>query len=261
MHIVILTFGQKILITTQDPWKRSPQDQPPWHEEWSGTFTFGKRELIDANFFLTQSFLVTGTMASAVESVKIWRHRLFFARPMLWLHNFFLGIFVSNFGYWFFAVYIVILTSGQKILITTQDPQNRSLQDQPPWPRGVKWHFHHRKKRAHRCKFVFWLKAFWSQERWCMQLKVWKPGGAGPIFPNLSCDRAIPFLGRFFPNFLYIETSANTVAALQREWASLVQLLKKTTDKNASYPYGTMNFHSHFGNLFPNSQQLYKIAL
>jgi hypothetical protein len=96
------------------------------------------------------------------------------------------GIFVSNFLYWFFAVYIVIHTSGQKILITTQDPQKRSLQDQPQWPRVVKWHFHHRKMRAHRCKFVFWLKALWSQERWRMQLKVWKPGGAGRFLPDLS---------------------------------------------------------------------------
>jgi hypothetical protein len=32
------------------------------------------------------------------------------------------------------------------------------------------------------------------------------------------------------------------------------EALKKTTDKNAAYPYGEMNFHSPIGNLFPNSQ-------
>jgi hypothetical protein len=48
-----------------------------------------------------------------------------------------------------------------------------------------------------------------------------------------------------------IETSANTLAALQREWGSSVQPMKKHTDENAAYAYGVMNVHSRVGNLFP----------
>ncbi len=58
-----------------------------------------------------------------------------------------------------------------------------------------------------------------------------------------------------------VGTSANTLAALQREWESSVKPLRKTTDKNANYPYGVMNFRSHVGNLFPNSQNLCEMAL
>ncbi len=57
-----------------------------------------------------------------------------------------------------------------------------------------------------------------------------------------------------------VETSEHTLAALQRECRSSVQPLKKPTDKNDAYPYGTMNFHSRIGNLFPNSQQLYEVS-
>jgi hypothetical protein len=58
-----------------------------------------------------------------------------------------------------------------------------------------------------------------------------------------------------------IGTSTNTLAALQREWGSSVKPWKRPTDENAAYPYGAMNFHSRTGNLFPNSQQLHKMAL
>jgi hypothetical protein len=58
-----------------------------------------------------------------------------------------------------------------------------------------------------------------------------------------------------------IGTSANILAALQKGWGSSVEPLKKPTDQNAAYPYGAMNFHARIGNLFPNSQQLYKMAL
>jgi hypothetical protein len=34
-----------------------------------------------------------------------------------------------------------------------------------------------------------------------------------------------------------VETSLNTLAALQREWESPIQPLKKPTDKSAAYPY------------------------
>jgi hypothetical protein len=54
-------------------------------------------------------------------------------------------------------------------------------------------------------------------------------------------------------------TSENTWR--QREWESSFKPLKKPTDKNTTYPYSTMNFHSHVGNLFPNSQQLYEMTL
>jgi hypothetical protein len=57
------------------------------------------------------------------------------------------------------------------------------------------------------------------------------------------------------------ETRANTLAAVQREWGSSGQPLKKPTDKNAAYPCGPMNFHTCVDNLFPNSQQLYEMAL
>jgi hypothetical protein len=39
-----------------------------------------------------------------------------------------------------------------------------------------------------------------------------------------------------------VETRANTPAALQREWGTSVQPLKKFTDKSDAYPYGTLNF-------------------
>jgi hypothetical protein len=35
---------------------------------------------------------------------------------------------------------------------------------------------------------------------------------------------------------------ANTLAALQREWETSVQHLKKTTNIRAAYPYSVMNF-------------------
>jgi hypothetical protein len=55
-----------------------------------------------------------------------------------------------------------------------------------------------------------------------------------------------------------VETSVYKLAALQREWGSSVQPLKKPTDKNAVYPYSAINFHFRVGNanLVPNSQQL-----
>ncbi len=58
-----------------------------------------------------------------------------------------------------------------------------------------------------------------------------------------------------------VETSVKTVlSALQREWGTSAEPLKKPTDKNAAYPCGSMNFYSRTGNLFPNSQQLYDVA-
>jgi hypothetical protein len=39
-----------------------------------------------------------------------------------------------------------------------------------------------------------------------------------------------------------IGTIANILAALQSEWGSSVEPLKKPTDENAAYPYGAMNF-------------------
>jgi hypothetical protein len=55
-----------------------------------------------------------------------------------------------------------------------------------------------------------------------------------------------------------VETSVYKVAALQREWGSSVQRLKKPTAKNTVYPYSAINVHSRVGNanLVPNSQQL-----
>jgi hypothetical protein len=37
--------------------------------------------------------------------------------------------------------------------------------------------------------------------------------------------------------------------------------LEKADRQNAAYTYGAMNFHSRIGTLFPNSQQLYEMAL
>jgi hypothetical protein len=41
----------------------------------------------------------------------------------------------------------------------------------------------------------------------------------------------------------------------------LISAFEKLKDKNAVYPYGAMNVHSRVGKLFPNSQQLYEMAL
>ncbi len=45
--------------------------------------------------------------------------------------------------------------------------------------------------------------------------------------------------------FSNVETSAYTLAALQREWGSSGQPLKKPPDRNAAYPYRSMYFHFH----------------
>jgi hypothetical protein len=41
----------------------------------------------------------------------------------------------------------------------------------------------------------------------------------------------------------------------------LSSAFEKAERKNAAYPYGAMNVHSRVGNLFPNNQQLYEMAL
>jgi hypothetical protein len=53
-----------------------------------------------------------------------------------------------------------------------------------------------------------------------------------------------------------IGTSANILEALQSEWGSSVEPLKKPTNENAAYPYGALNFQSRINKLFPNSRQL-----
>jgi hypothetical protein len=41
----------------------------------------------------------------------------------------------------------------------------------------------------------------------------------------------------------------------------LSSAIEKAKDKNDVYPYGTMNFHSRIGSLFPNSQNLDEMSL
>jgi hypothetical protein len=52
----------------------------------------------------------------------------------------------------------------------------------------------------------------------------------------------------------YVETSGKYTGKLSSAF-------EKAERKNAVYPYGTMNVHSRIGKSFPNSQQLYEMAL
>jgi hypothetical protein len=79
----------------------------------------------------------------------------------------------------------------------------------------------------------------------------WTPAWFWQQWNELLCDDACSD----------VETSGNYTGGSSKRMGKLSSARENPKDKNAAYPYGAMNVHSSVGKLFPNSQQLYEMAL